>query len=197
MHRKGIDSAVIVWYTLKVMKSKQPKTNGRFYINKDDDGYTLVDDSCAACISFDTRKEANAQATFVRAYVKKWGDISLHSYPSSMDDAPTAYGLAMNICDEEEKADELAASLEGKSLAEVLEAMQAIRLANKLKEAQKERYDFLKKRIDALTITQRGFANERSPGYGSVYSSWSNLQKQIDPLKNELARLAQTLGEDA
>jgi hypothetical protein len=69
------------------------KVRGRFYILRDEDGWTVVDSAEHAdggCLSFETRREAEGAATFARAYVRKWGDVDFQSFPYSLDDEPVS-----------------------------------------------------------------------------------------------------------
>ena len=74
------------------------KVRGRFYITQED-GWTVVDDTCGACISFETKREALSFATFIRAYVRKHGDVSLYSAPHSLDQPLTADQVYLNTHD--------------------------------------------------------------------------------------------------
>ncbi len=62
------------------------KIRGRFFVEPIEDEWQVVDDKWSTCISFESKRRALAEATFLRAYVKKWGDVNLHSVPNSIDD---------------------------------------------------------------------------------------------------------------
>jgi hypothetical protein len=66
------------------------KVRGRFAVEHDCDGWTVVDYAYGLSISSDTRAEAERMATFARAYVKKHGDINFDSFPYSMREELTA-----------------------------------------------------------------------------------------------------------
>ena len=64
------------------------KPRGRFYVTSDGDGPHVVDARTGALVGFETWAQAREWATFFRAYVTKWGDVSLYSVPSDIEDAP-------------------------------------------------------------------------------------------------------------
>jgi len=73
---------------------KSGKWRGRFYIERDDDGmWNVIDDIEGFCVAFETKREALANATFCREYVRKWGWINLASYPYDLDQAPCTEGV--------------------------------------------------------------------------------------------------------
>lgn len=69
------------------MKAK-PKIRGRFSIEHNDDGWCVLDHQHSSVMCGDTRREAEAEAKFCRAYVKKWGDINFNSYPWDLNESP-------------------------------------------------------------------------------------------------------------
>lgn len=68
------------------------KVNGRIYVLKED-GYTVVDDSCGSCVSFERRYEANEFAKLCRDFIRLYGDVSLYSAPYDLH-PPTDKDLA-------------------------------------------------------------------------------------------------------
>jgi hypothetical protein len=72
----------------------KPKIRGRFYVEHDRDGYTLVDALYGSCVSFESMRQAQRNATFARAYVRKWGEINVQSFPYTLDDPWTAESAA-------------------------------------------------------------------------------------------------------
>jgi hypothetical protein len=69
--------------------SKRERVRGRFYVERDLDGWTVVDADTTGCLSWDTKKEAEDMARFARAYVRKWGSIDFQSFPYSLDEKPS------------------------------------------------------------------------------------------------------------
>jgi hypothetical protein len=54
------------------------------------EGWNLIDDLDGGCLEFHTKAEAEAAATFARAYVRKYGDIDLNSFPYDLE-SPVSY----------------------------------------------------------------------------------------------------------
>lgn len=86
---------------------KKHQTRGRFHASRGpvEDGrqwWDLVDTLDGYCVTFFTRVEAEDAAKFARAYVKKWGDIDLGSFPYSLD-TPLSY------CDDRYPQDDIEA----------------------------------------------------------------------------------------
>lgn len=62
------------------------EVRGRFYVDKTDDGWQVVDSKYAAVIGAESKRAARGLATFFRSCVKKQGDVNLFSAPYSDDD---------------------------------------------------------------------------------------------------------------
>jgi hypothetical protein len=69
---------------------KPYQTRGRFYVERLDEGWNVVDDLDAYCVNTTTKREAEDLATFARQYVKQHGDIDFGSFPHSLD-PPLSY----------------------------------------------------------------------------------------------------------
>lgn len=72
----------------EVDRPARERVHGRFYIQHDDDGWTVVDSDTGSCLSWDTRAEAEQAAKFARDYVRKWGRIDFQCFPLSLDEPP-------------------------------------------------------------------------------------------------------------
>jgi len=69
---------------------KPYQTRGRFYIERLDEGWNVVDDLDAYCVNTSTKREVEDLAMFARQYVKQHGDIDFGSSPHSLDQ-PLSY----------------------------------------------------------------------------------------------------------
>jgi hypothetical protein len=67
---------------------KSGKWRGRFFVERIDDYWQVVDDIQSTAIGANTKKEALDMAKFCRDYVRKWGCINFDSFPYSWDDEP-------------------------------------------------------------------------------------------------------------
>lgn len=64
---------------MKKYRRHQPR--GRFYIERDLDGWELVDALDGYCVTFETRARAQEARRFAAQYVRKWGDIDFATFP--------------------------------------------------------------------------------------------------------------------
>jgi hypothetical protein len=67
------------------------KTRGRIYLEdtrSGGDGWTVVDSLTSGCMSFDTKRDAEEVASFVRAYLRKWGELNWDSFPFYLNSPP-------------------------------------------------------------------------------------------------------------
>jgi hypothetical protein len=78
------------------MAATQRSVRGRFYVQRDEDGWTVVDSATTGCLSWPTKKEAQDAAAFARAYVKRWGDIDFQTFPYHIEQ-PFA-GWTCEVC---------------------------------------------------------------------------------------------------
>lgn len=69
---------------------KPYQTGGRFYVERLDEGWNVVDDLDAYCVNTATKREAENLAAFARQYVRRHGDIDFGSFPHSLDQ-PLSY----------------------------------------------------------------------------------------------------------
>jgi hypothetical protein len=69
---------------------QRERVRGRFYIERDCDGWTVVDSDSGGCLSWNTKREAEEAARFARAYVRRWGRIDFQSLPLSLDEVPNS-----------------------------------------------------------------------------------------------------------
>lgn len=75
------------------MPALDVSTRGRFYIIRDHDGWTLVDDRWSGTVTFGRKADAEDAKLFATQYVRRWGDINFFAFPSSIDRAPVRLDL--------------------------------------------------------------------------------------------------------
>jgi hypothetical protein len=78
---------------------RKHQTKGRFTVERvgaKGEGWNVIDNLDASCLVWDTKSEAEMEATFCRTYVKKWGDIDLNCYPMNL-------GTPLTYVDETER----------------------------------------------------------------------------------------------
>jgi len=63
------------------------QANGRFYVERIESHWQVVDAHSSKVLSFEKRADAEDAATFARAYVRRHGDIDLGSFPWAIDSA--------------------------------------------------------------------------------------------------------------
>lgn len=79
----------------------EPAIRGRFYIDRNDDGWQIVDAAYALTIAADSRSAAERTARFVRDYCATHGDVNFESFPYDLNDSLDLDALAKVLVDSE------------------------------------------------------------------------------------------------